>query len=362
MSGGSYRIFSIFGIDVELHWTLLLALVYVLIIMLFSSVSLEYALYLLIFLVVLFLSVLIHELMHSITGRRNGVNINKIILWPLGGMSVIEDINIDPGVEFNMSVVGPLSSLLIGSAAGALSVYSPPGIIAETMQLTFAINLILGVFNLLPAFPMDGGRALRAYLQRRRSLYDATTAAVRISKYILWVIILATLIFLVVPSSYSLGYKELTVFINLVVVFFLYGGANAEEESVRMRRETEGVKLSEAVSRKYLLVKPETSVRSMYQKIRRSGEYTVVTKADGKFAVVNLAGIEKMSGSTAVGSLSQQIPNIPVTANVIEAIYKIEASDYGVAAVVDRDKLLGITTLRQLRAMISLHMMSRRNR
>ena len=108
MADFSPHIGRIFGIDVELHWSFILLLV----VILFLS------LYYFIIWALLFVFVLLHELVHSVTSRRNGVNVKKIILYPFGGGSVIDFENVTPEVEFRISIVGPLASLLIAALLG----------------------------------------------------------------------------------------------------------------------------------------------------------------------------------------------------------------------------------------------------
>src|SRR5215470_17136075 len=115
------------------------------------------------FVVLLYLSVLIHELSHSLVARGFGLPVRRILLYPLGGFSEIEREPPTPGREFLVSVAGPAISLALAAGAYALTRIVPAGSVPRVLlaQL-FIANLLVGVFNLLPGLPLDGGRMLRA--------------------------------------------------------------------------------------------------------------------------------------------------------------------------------------------------------
>ena len=129
-------------------------------------------------------SLLAHELAHAVVARRHGLSVPGIVLWLFGGMAQIEGDSPDAGSEFRMAVVGPLTSFLVaGLAAGAAWTLSWLGVLplaVAALGWLAGINLLLGAFNLLPAFPLDGGRVLRAILWRRSgNRQRATLSAAR---------------------------------------------------------------------------------------------------------------------------------------------------------------------------------------
>ncbi|MDE1823190.1 MAG: site-2 protease family protein [Candidatus Micrarchaeota archaeon] len=347
MSAGSFAIGRIFGIQIELHWTFILFLLLPLLLQ-------AYGLFLI--LLLLFICVLVHELTHSVTAIKNGISVSKIILLPIGGASIIDTTKIiNPKVEFNIAVVGPLMSLFLGGIFGVLVVFMPPGFLTQVIQQLFVINMALGALNLLPAFPMDGGRVFRSYLERKHSLYDATMLAIRVSKYTMALIIIGTLVFLyTVGIGYPSYYKELVFFWNLIIVFFLYSGMEAERESMIVRKNTAHLSLKDAMSRHFVYVKPETRAERLYPIIRKRKEYTIITRKEGEYAVVNTSG----SGST-VADMAMAIPNIQIKAKLIDALYSMESSDMKIAAVVSGSRLMGIVTIQHIQAFISLHMINR---
>ncbi|MGA3111650.1 MAG: site-2 protease family protein, partial [Candidatus Bathyarchaeia archaeon] len=174
----SFKIGSVWRIPIELHLTFILLIVAVL------GLSVYYhQIYSFILIVFLFAFVLFHELAHSIVARRFDIKVRKIILYPIGGVSEIEEIPENPRIEWRMAFAGPLTSLILGAALIGINfalpvklIFAPSSVVISTGNLVLDLgylNLLLGAFNLLPAFPMDGGRVLRALLAERMKFTDA---------------------------------------------------------------------------------------------------------------------------------------------------------------------------------------------
>ncbi len=137
--------------------------------------------------IILLFSILIHELSHSIVAQKYGLKVNEIELYLFGGVSKIEEEPRTPKSEMIISIVGPISSLLIGTIL-IVFIYLPIGlhpILFVTLFYSALSNFSLGFFNLIPAFPIDGGRVLRAFLwKRRNNLLSATKSASKIGAII----------------------------------------------------------------------------------------------------------------------------------------------------------------------------------
>lgn len=132
---------------------------------------------LLLLFVILGFSLVVHELAHALVGRRLGLRVLDITIWPLGGMARLEGAMHQPQIEGPVAAAGPLANLVL---AGAF--FLIPGPIGES---GFWINLVLALGNLIPAFPLDGGRVLRSWLARNSPFADATRAAVGLSNLFL---------------------------------------------------------------------------------------------------------------------------------------------------------------------------------
>ncbi len=170
----------------------------------------------------LFACVVLHELAHSIVARRRGATVLGIILLPIGGVSQIDKMPERPPDELAIAAVGPLTSFVLGIAFLGVALATgaaawPPTLLAGSWWARLGwLNILLAAFNMLPALPMDGGRVLRAWLERRRDPLTATRLAGRIARGIAVVMIVA-----------GLFYDLWLIFIGI----FVFLGAAAEEQA-----------------------------------------------------------------------------------------------------------------------------------
>jgi Zn-dependent protease len=198
----SWKLGNVFGIGIYVHWTFLLlpALLF------FSNLGLGggYVLYYLVVMAAVFGCVVLHELGHAMMARRFGIPTRDITLYPIGGVARLERMSEKPWEEFWIAVAGPAVNLLIaGLLFGALFLageVAPLFPLPELGRMFLAhllfINLILAGFNLLPAFPMDGGRVLRALLALRLGQVRATQVAVNVGMVVAGLIAVAGVVFL----------------------------------------------------------------------------------------------------------------------------------------------------------------------
>jgi len=215
----------------------------------------------------LFVCVLLHELGHSYVAKKAGVNIQGITLFLFGGVSSMEEIPRNPRTELKMALAGPLVSLVIGfiliigvlivngAAVGEfLSAFVQNlmiGIKDPYIRLFWVIgiiNVILFFFNILPAFPMDGGRVLRAWLAGRMPYIQATRTAAGIGK-----------MFAIVMGIFG-------IFVSiwlLLIAFFIYIGASEEEKSTEVSVILEGLKIKDIMTRDVATVRSGNTVEEL---------------------------------------------------------------------------------------------------
>lgn len=220
---GSLHIGNLFGIPIRLHWTFLL-LVY-----LAASASPAPFPVALAFFAAVAGSVLLHELGHSLMARRFGIRVIDITFWPLGGMARMTEVPEHPRVEGLVAIAGPAVNFVLALASGILMVVF--GILAMPTAVQLVgwflwVNLMLGAFNLIPAFPLDGGRILRAWFARTTDWVSATQRAVEVGR------VFAILMF--VASIVSLFFGGGLCVLPLIAIFIWFAGAN-ELVAVRMR-------------------------------------------------------------------------------------------------------------------------------
>jgi Zn-dependent protease/CBS domain-containing protein len=205
----------------------------------------------------LFVAVLIHELAHSLVALRSGVRVRSITLMMLGGVSLMEG-DLPPAREAWMALAGPLASFAIAGLSFLSFELLPIPAEAGAALAAFAMtNALLGVFNLLPAFPMDGGRVLRGVLARWMGRDRATVVAARIGKG------MAALFALVALWSFNL--------ILLLIAWFVYSGAKAEEARLMLRHALSGVAVGELMSPRVGEAGADEQVRDVLRRLLYAG-------------------------------------------------------------------------------------------
>lgn len=185
----SWKLGTISGIDTRVHATFLLLLAWVGISTWMSGGSGLAVVGGLLFTLAVFGSVLLHEFGHALTARRFGIGTRGITLLPIGGVAELEGSPRSPREELWVALAGPAVNVVLAVVFGAvaLSLGALGGgtvliLVAEFTGTLALANVLIGAFNLLPAFPMDGGRVLRALLERRRGRLVATETAAKIGK------------------------------------------------------------------------------------------------------------------------------------------------------------------------------------
>jgi Zn-dependent protease/CBS domain-containing protein len=246
--GGAFKIGRFSGIDVKVHWTFFLLLAFFAFIGYQASGSLMGALTATITIVVLFFCVLLHEFGHSLVAQRLGIEIQDITLLPLGGVSNFESLPEKPADEVKTTIAGPLVNVVlalvffgVGLLFGAVPrVPADPfmdiGSVGQFFFYLGYLNVVLAVFNLLPAFPLDGGRILRALLATRLGAIRATDISSVVGK------IFAAVFFLIGLISGNL--------LLAFVAAFIYIGANGEAQLVRQQGLTRGLTVSDVMGTK----------------------------------------------------------------------------------------------------------------
>ena len=191
---------------------------------------------------------LAHELAHSVVAMRRGVQVEGITLWLFGGVSRFSSESSSPGAQAWITFVGPLTSLLLGGVFFLASVAigggaNNPGLLAATLAWLGFINILLGVFNLLPAFPLDGGRILQSLIWLRTGdRLRATRIAARIGMVFAFLLIAYGLVTFLVAGSLIGGVWS--VFLG----WFLLSAARAEETGGLIRQALSGIRVAEVMT------------------------------------------------------------------------------------------------------------------
>lgn len=352
----SPKIGKIDGIDIELHWTFLILLLFILVL----------SLYLFAIWVLLFVCVLVHELVHSITSKRNGVKVKKIVLYPFGGGSIIDFEKVSPEIEFRISIVGPIASLLMAAAFGIADLYAPANVIGSTIQILFLLNIFLGVFNLLPWLPLDGGRALRSYLQKRMGFIDATRIAVKSSNAVTAIFIIGTVAYAVLAHGYSMLYREFIIVWDVAIAFFIYSGAQAEMQSALIRENIKGMHARDVATKSFIVVEGKSNVDQLYRKLMGSDAHIVLLRDKSRIKILSSSALQKLLkdhyGAGNVSDFGTAIPSIPYNMRLYDAINRMRSEETNVAAMVKGNTIIGVLLMQHIEALIALHISRNRKR
>jgi Zn-dependent protease/predicted transcriptional regulator len=292
----------------------------------------------------LFAGVLIHELAHSLVARRKGIKINNITLMIFGGIATMEEGVPDPKAELPMALVGPIASLVVGLVCLGIAyavpavTKNPPlaGVVIFVFGYLGVLNIILFAFNLLPAFPMDGGRVLRAWLAERMPLHRATKIAADIGKGFAIVFGLIGLFFF---SPFL-----------ILIAFFIYIGASMESAAVKYSYLLQDVNVGDMMSSPVTTVPPTLPVSQVITMMYSSKHLGFpVVERETLIGMVTLADINHM---TSIDREAMQVRDVmtrdpitlPPTAPLIDALKIMSARNFGRIPVVQDGKILGIVT------------------
>ena len=292
----------------------------------------------------LFFGVFIHEMAHSLIAKAKGIEIHSITLLILGGVSQMEETMPDPKIELPMALAGPLTSLGVGIVSSALvyvvaAINLDPGV-AGVLIFTFGylglLNVLLFGFNLLPAFPMDGGRVLRAWLARRMPLSRATRIAADVGKG--FAVLFGLVGFLLLNP------------ILILIAFFIYIGANQEATSLRYNILLQDVTVADAMSSPVTTVEPTMPLPRVVEMMYETKHLGFPVMERGSLVgIIALADIHKTSPidreAMQVRDVMTRNPTtLPPSASLIDALRIITGQDIGrIPVVVDGD-LVGIVT------------------
>jgi len=301
--------------------------------------------------IILFVSVFLHELSHSYIAKKNGLPIARITLFFFGGVSEMSAEPKDAALEVRMAAAGPLTSFLIAIILGAswyltVLVSGPVPIIA-TLYYAALLNGVLGAFNLVPAFPLDGGRVLRGSLWRRsKNLLSATANATRVSE-VISLLMMAVGLFFVVFGDFVNG---------LWIIFlgwFIRSGAETSLRQTRLTESLAGVRVGDIMTRELLSVSPDASVQQLvsdYFLVHPHGGYPVIS--NGKLlGVVTMSSVRSIPRekrevervSEAMVPYERTVTVSPTTL-AIDALQLMAKNGVGRLVVMDGDKIAGMVT------------------
>lgn len=360
----SIRLFNLFGIPLKMHITFPLILLWGVFVFGFSATgfSATGALFGLIVTLLLFVIVVLHELGHSLAALYYDIPVQEIVMLPIGGVARISEIPEESSKELAIAAAGPAVNFAIAgllyllNAVGLvpLDLANPAEMLTNVENITVGnvlgylwyTNLFLAAFNLIPAFPLDGGRILRAGLGTIMSFPRATQIAAFIGQGFAFLL-------------GFLGFISGNLFL-IIIAFFVYIGANQENSQAQRRNLLGDLEVAGAYSREVQTLDPQTPLRTAIEKTLTSFQQDFPVLEDGR-----LVGLLPYKG--ILQAASNQQPDVPVrqvmetdfqTASPYDELFDIQnrmmESQIEALPIVDGERLVGLLTLRDVREAMQL--------
>jgi len=367
--GSSLRLFRVWGIDVQVHWSFLLILAYGAFIYSNSANPLAGALYGVVVILLLFVCVLLHEFGHALTAKYFKVNVPHITLLPIGGVAQLERMPRQPIQEFLIAIAGPavnfvlailllpVALLVVGLGMGSGSLTSLLAY-AQSRMMTPSLdgllvylavtNFALGLFNLLPAFPMDGGRVLRSLLAMAMPYVRATRIAVMVGR------LMAVLL-----AFWGLGGNIML----LLIAFFVYVGGRGELEAVESRYVLKDIRARDALNREARPVYTSESIDKVVDLIMTTYQadfpiFDLGSNFVGVLTRPHLVGILRTQGREGriadVMIPAQAVPVVGPETTLADVWDKMMEESSRVVAVKDQGRFLGLLTLDDISELIQV--------
>jgi Zn-dependent protease len=289
------------------------------------------------FAIVLYLAVLLHEASHAVAARRYGFEVHSITLHFLGGVTAIEGEARNPRQEFWIAVVGPITSLAVGAAAVGLLFVTPDGLLLLTVEGLAGANILIGVLNLVPGLPLDGGRVLKAAVWQLTGRAETGVIAagwggrVTAVAVLLWPFLQ--------PGVTGVETTLLDMVLAFVIAMFLWTGATQAITAAQIRTRV-GEVVARDLARRTLAVPDDLPLAEAIRRAReaQAGSIVTVSSAGQPLGVVDEAAMRAMPEDrrpwVAVATVTRTLEEglrLPVSitgAELVHAIRRTPASEY----------------------------------
>ncbi len=295
-----------------------------------------------------FASVLAHELGHSITAQKHGIPVSSITLFIFGGLANISREPEKPGVEFKIAIAGPLTSIVLGIIFWVLYFFLPSPRFDVVTEIAFWlgwINLSLAVFNLLPGFPLDGGRVLRSIIWKvSKNPHKATQWVANIGRVIAYLMIAAGIVIMFTGNIVN----------GLWLAFigwFLSNAATGSSRRVSVQQELQRYTVAELMKTNYVKIPAYISIEDMYNEYIRQNRksYLVITSGSETLGLVNMHLLRKLdkqqwsikTASEVMTPLSH-LRSLPPEADLIAAVRIFQEEKVDLLPVVREGEIIGL--------------------
>jgi Zn-dependent protease/CBS domain-containing protein len=350
------------GVDIRIHFTFLALLVFVWVTQ-SAAMGAAGAGRGMVLVAIVFGCVVLHEMGHALVAQRSGVAVRSIILLPIGGITLMEDLsaqNPNPTRDIRIALAGPLVNMALAAISGVFilaflpeaNLFAMPFVHpANLPRALFWSNVFIGAFNLLPAYPMDGGRVLRAYLSERMEYVRATRIAVTVGQAFAML-----LIFLGVWNPWL-----------MLVGFFLFVGAQLEDRSVVFQSVLESVRMEDVMLTGFSTLSPADTLEDALHKAVHTlqDDFPVVRGMDmvGIISKQRIVEALRRSGNGYVQGAMVRVFDIAQRSDSLASAFrKLSARGLNMIPVADQQRLVGIVTMQNLMHSMTLLAETRRLR
>ena len=351
----SWKVGRLAGIDVYVHATFLLLLGWVAVRHWVEEHSVAAVASGVLFILALFGCVILHEYGHALTARRYGIPTRDITLLPIGGVARLERMPDDPAQELWVALAGPAVNIAIAAlllpavlVTGRVEMPDTLGVTdGPLLERLVAVNLSLALFNLLPAFPMDGGRVLRALLARRLEYTRATQVAANVGQFMALVFGFA-----------GLQGNPFLLFIAL----FVWIGAAQESSAAQMRYALAGIPVTRALNTDFRTLSPGDPVQRAVDLLLSTAQkdFPVVDEDQRVLGIVmhaDLPGALARAGAetTVADIMRRDFVAVDAHEMLESAFSRLQACDCRTMPVVRDQRLTGLLTMDNVGEFLSLH-------
>ncbi len=342
----SFPVGTLFGIPVRVHYTFVLLLIFIWYVesaMLGPRAGVQAVL----FWILIFVCVLLHEFGHSLVAKSYGLTIVSIVLLPIGGVSQIMEIPREPRKEVAITVAGPVVNFLISGFILIVGEMFDPSLQFSRISLEggsllvnmFWANVMLGLFNIVPAYPMDGGRILRGIIAMKKEYLEATRLAADVGR-------LFAIAFILIGFFYNWWL--------ILIGIFIFSGASSEAESAAVSSSLSKISVRQLMITDYKTISPDEPLTAVVEKSLHTFQNDFPVVSDGRFVgiLTRSSVIESLHHrlhESKVGQIAKKtFPKIPPDETASDALSTMRASRVTVAPVEADGSLLGIITVEKL--------------
>ena len=357
-AGNAFKIGTFWQIPVKIHWSFGLLLLFVLYTAFTNGLKMWQSIGFVFYVLLLFLCVVLHEYGHALTARRYGVITRDILLSPIGGVARLESMPDKPKQEFFIAIAGPIVNIIIATILGLILFFTTGQIFPDVNDFRFDdpaefvryiawMNLALFMFNLIPAFPMDGGRILRALLAAKLGKVRATHIAMRIGR----ILAIGFVIFGIFNQQLILA----------MIGLFIFMMAGQEYEQTRVMSILSKTRVRDIMRTSFTKLHLSDSYAHVLEKYYREGEQNfLVFDSMGNLSgtVPELFIKDTIKNNTPDKSVNQLMSSRTAKVSpedmLKDVIEKMKTEGVAIVAVEDNNQLIGILDRNNIESHIKL--------